>query len=168
MSNFDTVSTSVESLHLAEDFETVDNWLQKIINSGGVLTAASLESAPWLVKLFKLEKIDLKDKKNLPTANEVLAQISAYRRLVKALPRVEITTAFEPDLAFRKTLASQTAKLVKGNFILRISTDKSLIAGCILNLEGMYHDFSLRKKLTDQAENILGPILKEVLASNKS
>ncbi len=65
---------------------------------------------------------------------------------VGSLPRVRITIAFEPTPAFITTIVRQLRARI-ATALVDINIDTRIVAGAIIEIDGTYHDRSVKKKI---------------------
>ncbi len=153
MSNIDTFSTLVESRHLTSDIDQFRTHLDRWISS---------REKPTSNDKFEAIYHQLMDSaKNLNEA-EKLHILMEFRKYLQALPSLELTIAFDPDDTFKEQVRTKLSGQIKGNYLVKFKVDKEIIAGCLLNFNGKFADYSLVKILEEKKEDIFGPILREI------
>lgn len=113
--------------------------------------------------IFKKEKkelqINLSEKTrkfflSLPPQGEKQQRfIKKLKKILLSLPQVKITLAFSPSKEFIKEMALWLERRLKRKIILEIFVRPEIGGGAILEYEGKYLDFSLRKKIKEILRN---------------
>ena len=145
MRDNDMFSTLVESYHSSEQIEALSSTVESWIKNGGMTSNDDNQFAGLYQKLLNNE--------NLNQA-EILHRLSAFKTYLSVLPILEITLAFNPDEAFKEKILEKLTSFTSIKFILKISTNKDLIAGCTLSFRGKFVDYSLLRTLTQRKEVI--------------
>ena len=81
-------------------------------------------------------------------------------QLVHGLPVVGVTLAFEPTNAF----LTQLINMVHGkiaNALVNVRVDSTIVAGAIIEIDGKYHDQSVKKKIEEKLEGMRGEIIND-------
>ena len=73
--------------------------------------------------------------------------LDVIKQYLQSIPVATVTLAFEPNLAqVRRILQSITQSYGKAA-VLQIVIDPSIVGGMVLEWEGKYHDYSIKKKV---------------------
>lgn len=160
MKTIDSFSTLVERIHLAEEVDILDEEITVWINNGAQKIRSTILDSSLLDQIGRTEdRLKRQIKLSQP---EVLKRLHQLRLVLRAIPMVEIRAACDLPEEFKKTLVVNLKKTIKGNFVIKVSKNKDLIAGAQISFRGKYGDYSLIKKLSDNKEAIFGEILKDV------
>lgn len=122
-------------------FKTDANTFEKALRSISILTSQTLKEA------FQKDNISLDDK---TTIKEYLVGL---REQIQKLKTLKLTLAFESSEYTIDNLFNWISKNLLTGIILEIKTDKSIIGGAVIELEGKYKDYSLRKTLEEVFAN---------------
>lgn len=106
----------------------------------------SYKSKEKLLQIAQQNKISITDEQAFQSFIETVKQT------VSEFPEVTITLAFAPTQEVITVISGWFSVHAKKAMILDIAVDKSLIGGVIIGFNGMYKDFSLKKKLQDKYE----------------
>ena len=153
MSSNDIFSTIVESLNLSAEGDLLKTHLDRWLSSGGKVSATD--------PLMPVYQKIIESAKELNEA-EILQRLTEFRRYLQTLPSLELTIAFEPDEAFKQQVSKELTTPVNRNLMVKFIINKEIIAGCLINFNGKFADYSLLKTLEDNRESIFGEILGEM------
>ncbi|KPJ73616.1 hypothetical protein AMJ48_00040 [Parcubacteria bacterium DG_74_1] len=91
--------------------------------------------------VFFLEKIA--EKKSGPEKEEV----SRLEKELRALPEIKLDIAFSPKDNFLNTISQWLQRELGQRTILDITVNPKVVAGAIIEYQGIWRDFSLAKKI---------------------
>ena len=89
------------------------------------------------------------DVANIQTMQVFIEELKA---VVMSLPEISITVAVEPNQSMITAISSWFTAHLKKPMVLDITINKNLIGGAILGYQGIYKDFSVKKKLDEKYE----------------
>lgn len=90
-----------------------------------------------LNELFKGQNFNEDQKSSLEQALHDLSDIET----------VKLTIAFEPQRQFLEHLHAQLSQIIKTRFVIDYAVNSKILGGMIIEYEGKYKDFSVRKKV---------------------
>ena len=151
MMTSDIFSTLVEDHHLSEEIADLDQHLAGWINNGGHPPSGEAKYN----SIY--EKITSSSETKLNHA-EIIQKLTSFRQFLNTLPVLEIVVAFKPEEIFKNEVVNRLKRGIKGNFVVKFSTDKDLIAGCKLNFKGRFADYSLLKVFSDNPAGAFGEL----------
>ena len=87
--------------------------------------------------------------------------LHALKEEIRKLKTIKLALAFEPRQHTIDNLFTWVSQNLGSGIILDIKLDKTILGGTIVELEGKYQDFSLKKKL----EELFGRKREEIMRS---
>lgn len=144
------LSGAIKTVRQAEDFcAEISFILNNLYNVGNtsidqILTKHSSKATAGIIKKILINN------KVLPTdfsnAEKIL---NALIDQVKRMKIIKLTLAIDPNDELVGKISAWVNENMEKNTLLDISRDESILGGAILSIDGVYKDFSLKKKLSD-------------------
>lgn len=125
--------------------------VNKLFTSGGKTTEPVEEENAWILALGE-EFLKQFDKKNIYRLFE------ETEATIKKIPLLVIYVAVEIPESEVTALGTKIRQTYGNEFLLEIKLDPGLIAGASLVWNGVYKDYSIRKKIADNREIILNSL----------
>lgn len=107
------------------------------------LDSISPETSQAIKATIKENKISLD---NIGQLKELL---TGLKEQIHKLKPIEITLAFSPPEAIIKNIFDWVIKNLGFGLILDIKIDKTILGGAIINFNGKYKDYSLKKRMDE-------------------
>lgn len=157
----------ISQINLSDFFVTkaqADEFVQSLDDIMDQLFEINFNLEKSLTKEFGLEKKDkfinvLRDIGLTDSSTENLKQLLEQMQvLVKKIPVLSMTIAFEPDDNTLKAFLQWFLFSLNKQVLIDIHVDKSLIAGATLNYNGKFKDYSIKPLFNDIIHKKLYPV----------
>lgn len=144
--NLDFLLTKEEAVGV---IEVLDEVAQKLYNAHSNIerTLADLLPLSYKDKIIELAKgaeISLSDKKS---AGEFLSMLAAT---IKKIPVVRLHLAFNPTEENIQAFSGWILQCLKKHVLLDIVVEERILGGIVLEVEGIYKDYSLKKIIEEK------------------
>lgn len=143
-----TLNQALRRLHLLKDFLVIKLYTT---DKKDVLGDISEEDNRWLSSLDE-QFLQQFNKKNL------YQSFQAAEEEIKKIQPLIVYVPFELPEAEAAKIGQNLRQDYGSNFMMEVKLDPSLIAGVSLTWNGIYKDYSLRKRITDNREVILNSL----------
>lgn len=141
-----TIRTTEEAAELDQEIEFLLESLFKVGKSFDKVLAESVRvSTASAVSAAIANK-----KRTKPSREEIGAFLEGLRKRLQEKKRLRLTLAFEPSESVIDALAAWTSRNLGEEWLLEFSRDDSVVGGCVIEQEGRYADYSVRKRLDEE------------------
>lgn len=102
-----------------------------------------------LLTLMKQQAWNTKEKK------EILTFLELLQSSIRNLPLLRLTLSYEPEQKTIQGIREWCYKTLGIIPLLEIAIDPRIIGGCLLTVEGMYKDYSVKKAFVEKQQYLL-------------
>lgn len=154
---------NIRTLKEANDFlSSIDSILEglfKLNNNIDKILSESMEmkSSQTIRKILDDNNVLISDQSSIEKV------LSKAKEELKNFQTVKITIAIEPTENTITLIHDWFINNLKINILLDINTDKSILGGIIISLDGVYKDLSVKKKLEEIFRNKRSELIKPIL-----
>lgn len=140
LENYDQIITNLYTKEDVDIFDSeIDELLEGLYESGSESFDSVLAEK---VRVRIAEQLkDLIQRSEVPK-EEFLKDLKKDIEKIKVL---KITVAFEPTYAATKRISQWVKQNISNNTVIQTIYDKEIIGGVVVEYEGNYHDYSLKK-----------------------
>ncbi len=144
----DVVKTSQDRVEFLSQLDV----LSRVFYSHKKDITSALETEVSFKTREKLVWLARKNNISLDTVDIFNSFLETVKQTVVQIPEITLILAFAPTEQMISVISFWFTTSAKKAVVLDISVDKTLIGGTIIGLNGMYKDFSLKRKLQDKFE----------------
>ncbi len=103
------------------------------------------------------------NKLNLLEADDRQTAMSYLDELISRAPIVHISFAVDPSAAFMAKIAAWFRDKIDPLILINVGLEPNIAAGCTLQTDNHYHDFSLRQHFLDQRQSLMDRIKEKAV-----
>jgi F0F1-type ATP synthase delta subunit len=147
----DNYSQIIESLHTKEDVDLFDAEIDELLEGLYESDSESFERVlEEKVRMRIAEQLkDMIQRSEIPE-EEFLKNLKKELVKIKVL---RVTVAFEPTYAAVKRISQWVKQNISNHTVIQTIYDKDIIGGVVIEYEGNYHDYSLKKNFRSLFDN---------------
>lgn len=149
-------------LRTKEEAKRAISEIELLLKSFSKPTPSSLEEGIKKIVSERLADFFIKSLKPLSGTRKQTEYLEDLLQKISSLPALSLTIAFEPTEESIDVFSSWAKSNIDSNVLLDIHFDTVLVGGAIVEYEGMYRDYSLKKKIEEmfaqKREEVVKPL----------
>lgn len=147
---FETIITKEELSHLLASLDTLQDRLYSVRTS-------PLDQITTLLPFDRKEAFLLCCQKNnivLENPQSLKQCVTTIRKEAETLPMVQLSVAYTPTEDELRDINNWLKARIGQKYVFAVTVDHSLVGGAVISANGFYKDFSLKRYLEENADEI--------------